>query len=104
MFYVCFTLIGSSEGRKNFGIWIFLNKNLQGYKTNNFLCLTLRSTSDINIVLLMPHPKWYIFSCEGELVLGMNGSTCHAMDCKGRVGCCIRDRELRQGTDIASCG
>ena len=27
-FYACFTLIGSWEGRKNFGVGILLNKNL----------------------------------------------------------------------------
>ena len=27
---MCFMLIGSWEGRKNFRVWIFLNKNLLG--------------------------------------------------------------------------
>ena len=31
VFYACFTLIGSLEGDKNFGVGIFLNKNLLGY-------------------------------------------------------------------------
>ena len=30
VFYACFTLIGSWEGRKNFRVGIFLNKNLLG--------------------------------------------------------------------------
>ena len=30
VFYACFTLIGSLEGGKNFGVGIFLNKNLLG--------------------------------------------------------------------------
>ena len=30
VFYACFTLIGSWEGGKNFGVRIFLNKNLLG--------------------------------------------------------------------------
>ena len=31
MFYACFTLIGGWEGRKNFKVGIFLNKNLLGW-------------------------------------------------------------------------
>ena len=30
VFYACFTLIGSLMGDKNFGVGIFLNKNLLG--------------------------------------------------------------------------
>ena len=30
VFYACFSLIGSWEGEKNFGVGIFLNKNLLG--------------------------------------------------------------------------
>ena len=30
VFFACFTLIGSLEGRKNFKVGIFLNKNLLG--------------------------------------------------------------------------
>ena len=30
VFYACFTLIGSLKGGKNFGVGIFLNKNLLG--------------------------------------------------------------------------
>ena len=30
VFYACFSLIGSWEGDKNFGIGIFMNKNLLG--------------------------------------------------------------------------
>ena len=30
VFYACFWLIGSWEGEKNFGVGIFLNKNLLG--------------------------------------------------------------------------
>ena len=30
LFYACFTLIGIWEGRKNFRVGIFLNKNLLG--------------------------------------------------------------------------
>ena len=43
MFYACFTLIGSWEGRNNFRVGIFLNKHLLGWgyrKQTTFLGLS----------------------------------------------------------------
>ena len=43
MFYARFTLIGSWEGKKNFGVGIFLNKNLlrKGYRKQTTFFLGL---------------------------------------------------------------
>ena len=61
VFYACFTLIGSWEGRKNFRVGIFLNKNLlgKGYRKQTTFVLGLNEGSLKNIsTISSSKDKW----------------------------------------------
>ena len=52
MFYACFTLIGSWEGKKNFRVWIFLNINLSGYGYKTLYISRISTKDDIQVSLV----------------------------------------------------
>ena len=77
MFYACFTLIGSWEGRNFFRVGIFLNKNLLGLVYRKQTTFFFRPNT-----FLTPHQLAHRHSCNSiKILISHQLANCHLIKC-----------------------